>query len=474
MTKSFRDPSGSVLHYQNRIFRAINRDGLKEYETALSSTVLQDFVNSGNLVSATELSASNVEPISNELVENFGIIRDEISKIIEHEKIPFPSYPYEWTPEMLHSAASLTLDFAQKLLSEGVGLKDATPYNILFRGSTPVFVDWLSFEKRDPLDPTWLPQAQFVRTFILPLLVNKHFGLDLSEIFISNRDGLEPEKVSKMVSGLKKYKSPFFSMVTLPKMLGAKKSKDTSIYEKKLSDSPEKVKFILEQQFKQLRRLLKKVRPSENQSSEWAEYVGPDQHFTQKYLKQKDDLVNEWLIEYKPTSLLDVGCNTGYFSRIAAENGASVLSLDQDEVSVRNVWRLANKGDLDILPLVVDITRPSPGIGWRNSENPSFLERIKGKLDAVLMLAVIHHMMVTERIPLPEIFKLFSEVTTQILIIEFVPPEDKMFKIISRGRDNLFRYLDNEYFHAETKKHFKIVESVKLADSNRWLYLLRK
>lgn len=474
MTASFRDPSGRVLHYKGKILRTINKNGLEEYETALNSKVLKDFIKSGNLVTAEELGASEIESLSKDLSENFGIGKEDIEKIVEHEKIPFPSYPYEWTPAMLHSAASLTLDLSEKLLAEDVGLKDATPYNILFHGAKPVFVDWLSFEKRDPLDPTWIPQAQFVRTFILPLLVNKEFGLDLAEVFISNRDGLEPEKVSKMVSGLKKYRSPFFSMVTLPKMLGAKNSKDTTIYEKKLSDSAEKAKFILEQQFKQLRRLLKKVNPSENQTSDWADYVGPNQHFTQKYLKQKDDLVNSWLTEYKPKSLLDVGCNTGYFSRIAAKNGASVLSLDQDEVSVGNVFRLAANDNLDILPLVVDITRPSPGIGWQNSENPSFLNRIKGNLEGVLMLAVIHHMMVTERVPLPEIFSLIAEATTDILIIEFVPPDDPMFKIISRGRDHLFTYLNTDYFETEAKKHFKIVKSEKLADSNRWLYLLRK
>ena len=474
MTASFREPSGRVVHYGDRILRTINKNGLEEYETALNSKTLKSFIKSGNLVSAKELRSNEFDLTSDELNAKFGIGKDEITNIIEHEKIPFPSYPYEWTPAMLHSAASLTLDLAEKLLGEDVGLKDATPYNILFRGAKPVFVDWLSFEKRDPLDPTWIPQAQFVRTFILPLLVNKEFGIDLVETFISNRDGLEPEKVSKMVSGLRKYRSPFFSMVTLPKMLGAKKSRDTTIYEKKLSDSPEKARFILEQQFKQLRRLLKKVNPNENQTSEWADYVGPNQHFTQKYLKQKDKLVNNWLTEHKPKCLLDVGCNTGYFSRIAAKNGSSVLSLDQDEVSVGNVFRLAANDNLDILPLVVDITRPSPGIGWRNGENPSFLNRIKGNLDGVLMLAVIHHMMVTERVPLPEIFSLIAEVTTDILIIEFVPPDDPMFKIISRGRDHLFTYLDNDYFQAEAKKHFEIVKSEKLADSDRWLYLLKK
>lgn len=474
MIASFRDPAGRLLHYKGRIIRVLNSTGEREFSRSISSEVLKKFVSSGNLVTAEVLSSAEKESLSAELKQKFEISEDEYSSLIEHQRIPFPTYPYEWTPEMLYAAGGLTLDLAEKLLDEGLGLKDATPYNILFNGAKPVFVDWLSFEKRDPLNPIWLTQAQFVRTFILPLLVNKHLGVTLAEIFMSNRDGLEPEAVYKMLKGTSKLKPPFFSMVTLPKMLGANKAKDTSIYKEQSSDSADKARFILEQQFKRLRKLLKKAEPNRSQTSDWAEYVGPKQHFTEKYLKQKDDFVNEVLSEYKPKSLLDIGCNTGYFSSIAAKNGTSVVSLDQDSVSVGNVWRLARQNDLDILPLVVDITRPSPGIGWRNSENPSFLDRIRGKFEAVLMLAVIHHMMVTERIPLPEIFSLIAEITTNILIIEFVPPDDKMFKIISRGRDHLFTYLDNDYFRREAEKHFQIVRSEKLADSERWLYLLKK
>jgi 2-polyprenyl-3-methyl-5-hydroxy-6-metoxy-1,4-benzoquinol methylase len=474
MTASFRDPSGRVISSNGKIFRTINSGGVEEFNTAFSSNQLQSFVRSGSLVGARILDEAEKNEFAAATARGFDIAAEEISLAVEHEKIPFPSYPYEWTPEMLYAAGQLTLDFAERLLPERIGLKDATPYNILFKGAKPVFVDWLSFEKRDPLDPIWIPQAQFVRTFILPLLVNKHFGMSLGEVFITNRDGLEPEDVYEMAGGLRKFRSPFLSMVTLPKMLGAKKSKDTSIYEKRRSDDPEKARFILEHQFKQLRKLLKKVAPNDNRTSEWAEYVGPKQHFTDEYLKQKDDFVNQTLAGLKPRTVLDVGCNTGYFSRIAARNGASVVSLDQDAVSVGNVWRTASEEGLDILPLVVDITRPSPGIGWRNSECPSFLERITGKFDAVLMLAVIHHMLVTERVPLPEIIKLFSEITTDTLIIEFVAPEDPMFKIIARGRDHLFKDLTNDSFRRECSKHFKIIREERLAQTNRWLYLLRR
>src|SRR5204862_7399442 len=140
---------------------------------------------------------------------------------------------YEWTPEMLHAAGLLTLDLARELLADGLGLKDATPYNVLFHGPEPVFIDVLSFERREPGDPTWLPYAQFVRTILLPLLANRAYGLGLDQILTTRRDGSEPEEVYRWTKPSQRLRSPYFSLVTMPSLLGGKhKQDDTRIYEK--------------------------------------------------------------------------------------------------------------------------------------------------------------------------------------------------------------------------------------------------
>jgi SAM-dependent methyltransferase len=468
-TASFRDPSGRVFQRDGEIYRAITAAGYSDFETAARSTSLATFVASGNLVNVTTVDAALVVGLLD------GIDGPErFEHVTAHERIPFQNYPYEWSPEMLYRAAELTLEMQSKLLDEGLGLKDATPYNILYRGSQPVFVDWLSFEKRDPLDPVWLAQAQFIRTFVLPLLVNREFGIPLSQIFIAHRDGLEPEQVHAMCGPLKRWTRPFLSLATLPKLLGARGSKGDTIYSKHRSDDPEKARFILDRQLAYLRRLLEKARPDDSRTSDWAEYVGPNQHFTDRYLAAKHRFVEGSLTEFPARTALDVGCNTGYFSRIAAGSGASVLALDLDPTSVGRVWRMAAAEQLDILPLVVDMTRPSPGTGWLNAECPSFIDRVSGRFDAVIMLAVIHHMLVSERIPLDEIIRLFASVTTGTLILEFVPPSDPMFRQIARGRDVLYAYLTKDHFEAAVGKHFRIVRSERLADSERKLYLLRK
>jgi SAM-dependent methyltransferase len=188
----------------------------------------------------------------------------------------------------------------------------------------------------------------------------------------------------------------------------------------------------------------------------------------------KHRFVEAALAEFAPKDVLDVGSDTGHFSRMAAKSGASVVAVDYDPVVTGRVWQAAERDGLDILPLVVDLTRPTPGTGWMNRENASFLDRARGSFDLVLMLAVIHHMLVTERVPLGEIFQLASELTRDLALIEFIAPEDSMFRRLTRGRDHLHAGLTNEVFENIFRAHFEPVRVTRIEGTSRWLYLLRK
>ncbi|HWC76858.1 MAG TPA: class I SAM-dependent methyltransferase, partial [Blastocatellia bacterium] len=429
----------------------------------------------GRVVRTDFLGINSVEGLLNDPHLNDLHLEAEGSALVEHERIPFQSFPYEWPPEMLHAAGCLTLDLAQVLLKEGLGLKDATPYNILFRGPTPVFVDVLSFEKRDPTDPIWLPYAQFVRTFLLPLLANRRFHLPLTQILLTRRDGLEPEDVYRLCGPLEKLRPPFLPLVSIPTWLGRKQSQDDqSVYQKKRWDNPEKARFFLDSLFKRLRRTLNRLEPRQTRNSAWSDYMTSNNNYTSEHFEAKQAFVESALQEVRPRRVLDVGCNTGHFSRIAARSGASVVAIDYDEAVAGEVWKLAVAEGLDILPLVVDLARPSPAIGWRNRECAGFLERAQHSFDAVLMLAVIHHLLVTERIPLDEIIDIAAELTTDLLVIEFVAPGDSMFKRLLRGREHLFVELTSEVFESECRRRFEIVRSQRLPGTERTLYLMRR
>jgi 2-polyprenyl-3-methyl-5-hydroxy-6-metoxy-1,4-benzoquinol methylase len=472
---SFRDPAGRLLLLDNRVLRFINGAATEEFEACLASPIVHQFVASGRLVATEALSPSQLA----ELCEKNAILNFFANEfdgfVVEHELIPFRSFPYEWPPEMLHAAGELTLDLAERLLPEGIGLKDATPYNILFRGPKPVYVDLLSFEKRTVGDPTWLPFAQFSRTVLLPLLANKHFGIQLNQVLASQRDGLEPEQVYGLCRPWQRLRPPFLTLASLPSWLSRRqKAGDTELYQRRHLVNPEKAQFILDRLFKRLRRELAQVAPSQKQPSAWSDYMFSESTSVEGYLAAKEEFVAAALAQIAPRQVLDVGCNTGHFSVLAAARGARVVSIDSDAVVVGQVWRRAIANDLDILPLVVDLSRPTPAIGWRNRECSSFLERAAAGFDLVLMLAVLHHLLVSERIPLEEIIALVADLTTDYLIIEFVPPEDPMFRRIARGRDELFESFDQRAFEKISERKFTIVQSQQLAQTGRRLYLLRK
>jgi len=474
LASSFRDPQGVLLATGNRIFRIVNAAGMADVDALLSSAVAGKWAKAGALVSTTvpgdaDRGALLEDPRVSDLYRN---IRGAV--ILEHERIPFPSFPYEWPPEMLHAAAMLTLELALDLLPEALGLKDATPYNVLFRGPQPVFIDILSLERRDPADPTWLPYAQFVRTFLLPLVANRHFGLALDQLLFTRRDGLEPEEVYRWLSPLERVRPPFLSLVSMPVWLGSHHNQDdTSIYRKKLLPDAERAQFIVRTLLRGLKRKLGALAPRTGLPSAWTGYMEFTNNYTAEHFAAKERFVAECLSAHAPQRVLDVGCNTGHFSLMAARSGARVVAIDYDPAVAGAVWRKAAGEKLDILPLVVNLTRPTPGVGWNNREWPSFLDRARGAFDAVFMLAVIHHMLVTERVPLSEIIDLAAELTSDLLVIEFVSPQDSMFRRLLRGREELHQGLDESVFERCCQRKFDIVSSQHCEGTSRWLYWMR-
>ena len=472
---SFRDPAGSLFPLNGRILRAVTALGAGDLDAFFASTAAQHFTADKKIAGTRKLHPDEARRVLTD--ERVRRLYEAISgdMLVEHERIDFPSFPYEWAPEMLHAAGVLTLDLAEALLTDGMGLKDATPYNVLFRGPEPVFIDVLSFERRDARDPTWLPYAQFVRTFLLPLLANRHFGIALDQILTTRRDGLEPEEVYRWSTWLQRLKPSFLSLVSMPTWLGSKRSADDrKIYEKKLLSDPEKARYILRSVLRGLRRSLNRLEPQTGSTSSWTNYMDTNNNYTDEHFAAKEKFVAEAMAEFAPRRVLDAGCNTGHFSALAARNGASVVAIDYDPVVLGSLWRQARSEKLDVLPLVVNLTRPTPGTGWRNRESAGFLDRARGHFDAVLMLAVIHHMLVTERIPLAEILELAAELTKDILIVEFIAPTDSMFQRLTRGREELHKDLNHLLFETHCRERFTIVRSQHVDSSSRWLYLLRK
>lgn len=452
---SFRDPGGQVFRHSARIFRTLTPAGSATLSEFLQTTDARRLEAAGSIVRTWEPDSLPAELSLREC------------RVVEHEPVAFPSFPSEWCPEMLTAAGNLTLDLCEQLLPSGWGIKDGTPWNILFRGVQPVFVDLLSFEKREVGDPIWIAYAQFVRTFVLPLLAGSELGNSQREIWLANRDGLEPERVYRSLSMRKRLTPRILSSVTLPAVMTKRASATTP--QGTTRTGSEEARFVLQSVFRSLRRQLKAFAPAGAAKSHWSGYTETLTHYDDQQKAAKEAFVRDSLAKASPSWCLDVGANTGQFSEIAAEK-SQVVALDYDVASVGRIWTRARALGLNILPLCVDICRPTPATGWRNHEQPAFLDRCAGRFDMVMMLAVAHHMLVTERVPLDEIISLAAELTTANLIIEYVGPGDPMFQKLLLGRDALHAGYGVDVFEAALQREFRIEASLAIPGLDRKLY----
>jgi SAM-dependent methyltransferase len=470
---SFRDPAGRLIVANGRILRWISHTHRDEFEAFLASSVVRRYVESGQIVSYRLLDSTEASELgdSHELTGSVTLAQDDL--VLEHEAVPFPSFPYEWPPEMLEAAGRLTLDLAENLLDDGLGIKDATPYNVLFRRVEPVFIDVLSIERRDPQDPLWLPYAQFTRTFLLPLVLNQRFGIRLESLLLGRRDGIEPEEAYRICGPLAKLRPPILTLATLPTWLGSGRE-DAKLYRNRQVRRAGEAPFILRGILGGLRRQLGRLQVSGRDWSRWSNYTEARESYTAPQLEQKARFIDQVLSRYRSKRVLDAGCNTGQYSLQAAGAGASVVAIDSDPVVVGLLWRQARAERRDILPLVVNLARPSPAIGWRNAECPAFLDRAHGAFDMVFLLALLHHLLITERVPLVEIIKLVAELTTDLAVIEYVGTADPMFQRLLRGRQALYEQLSPDAFEAAARTQFHILQSEQLTGSCRHLYLLKK
>ena len=320
---SFRDPAGRLLQREGRIFRLVMEAGLENAQLFLRSPAIRAFREAGRVVGADAVPAW----------EAAGLEIEDAALVLEHPRIDFPNYPYEWAPEMLVEAGRLTLDLAEALLPEGLGLKDATPFNVLFDGARPVFVDALSIERRDPLDPLWLPMAQFERTFILPLLALRR-GVSLARSLGCRREGMTPQEMTRLAGPVCRWAPPFLTLATLPAMLARSgRAEAADLYRPRRSSSQEQAEFILRRRFGQLRKQLERVGPRTGQASAWSSYQAEGCHYSARDRTVKDMFVDRVLARFAPGArLLDVGANLGRYSRKAAQRGLRVTAVDSDSV----------------------------------------------------------------------------------------------------------------------------------------------
>ena len=449
---TFRDPAGSLEIRPDGAYRLVRAPYGAEVQAFLDLPFARELTRSGRLIAS--------EVISHDARSQ--------TLLMFHPLIFLPSYPWEWPSVLWRTAAEQTLDLCRDLLKEGWILKDATPLNILFQGAQPIFVDVLSIQRAKWDQPVWHAYGQFVRTFLLPMLANTKLGWPL-QATLTRRDGYEPGELFSALPWRTRIQQPALSSVTLPVLLERFTASPKVGAKASFLKEPDLVKEILLSSLSRLERQIRKI-PSTSTSSHWSGYTDTSSHYSDEDHASKRSFVTRALTRSRSVRVLDVGCNTGTYSLLAAEMEANVVAIDSDPQSVD---RLCRRGAKNVLPLCVDIAFPTPAIGWENREYPSFLSRCAGKFDTVMMLAVLHHLLIGSQIPLDHIATLCSRLTSDYLIVEWIPPTDPKYIEIIRGRDAIYSHITEAAFREAFAAHFIFIDELILAN-HRILFHLQK
>lgn len=461
--RSFRDPDATLVEHDGRLVRAVRGHALADFRRMLEDPVVSKWMDRGRIVRTRPLPKVEAPP-------QFA---DFDGGCFEHERIPFVSQPAEWAPEMLAATGRLTLELARALLPRGWQLKDATPANVLFRNAEPVFVDLPSIIPREPGACLWIARHQFESTFLLPLIASVEAELPIAWTLSNPVAGLSHEALAGILGARRWLKPGLWCPVALPAALAARAAAGGGATRTMASASENQAKFILDRSYAGLERQLGRyVAKLAARSSHWHRYTTTRAHYGDADLEAKRRFVADAVGGTQPRRTLDIGANTGEFSEIAAAQG-EVVALDIDERSVAAIWARARAKHLPVLPLVGNFGRPTPALGWRNRELQSLLQRAEGSFDLVLMLAVVHHLRVTEGVPLAEQFEAVAAITRRHLLVEFVPVTDPMFAALARGREPLYGDCQRPAFEATLQERFHVERTHELPNG-RVLYLARR
>ncbi|MFC1656882.1 class I SAM-dependent methyltransferase [Patescibacteria group bacterium] len=449
---SFRDPSGFLFYKNNIIYRQINKFCKKDFDLMESSGLYSELVDQNLLISHKQ--TDSVKPVT-----------EDSYKIIKPQLIPFVSYPYEWSFSQLKDAALLTLKIQKIALAHKMSLKDASAYNVQFIGHRPVFIDTLSFEKL-PKGKPWVAYKQFCQHFLAPLSLMALSDIRLGLLMREFIDGIPLDLASKLLPNKTRFNLGLYFHIHLHAK-SQQRYADIVVKKQKakgqLSDKS-LLGFIdsLESTIKGLRW--------QPEGTEWAAYYEDDSYIP-KAIKDKQKIVQRFISNVKPKTVWDIGANNGLFSRLASDKDIYTIASDIDPAAVEQGYIISqNRKEKYILPLVIDLTNPSPDLGWANNERKSFINR--GPVDMVFALALIHHLAISNNLPLTKIAQ-FTHSISKYLVIEFVPKSDPKVKKLLATRKDIFPDYTVEGFKKAFLTLYKIEKSVKIKNSQRILYLMK-
>ena len=448
---SFRDPDGFLFTRQGVLYRQVNRRGQADYDRLIDSGLYRGLTDAGLLVAHEPVEAEPAQPAI-------------AYRVLRPARVPFVSYPYEWCFGQLKAAARATLEIQKQALAHGLSLKDASAYNIQFVGGRPLLIDTLSFAAYRAGEP-WAAYRQFCQHFLAPLALMARRDVRLGQLLRVWIDGLPLDLASRLLPRRTRLHPGLLTHIHLHASAQRR-------YAGRAVRAPQPGRGMGRTAFlgllDSLESTVRGLRWDPGRTA-WAAYY-QETNYTPAGLEEKQRTVAGFLDRVQPASVWDLGANTGLFSRLASGRGIRTLAFDSDPGAVEITYRQAlEAGDANLLPLWVDLTNPSPGLGWAGAERESLLAR--GPADMALALALLHHLAIGNNLPLDRLADFLARLG-RWLVVEFVPKSDSQVRKLLAARPDIFEDYHRQGFEAAFASRFVIHQTVALRDSERLLYLM--
>ena len=453
-SSSFRDNFGSVYHSNGNILRTVNKVAEKNFNNLKKKNIFKNSIDKGFLIDFDILE----KKLYPEQLQNYNIV-------LKAKKISFISYPYEWTFNQLKDAAIHHLNFQIFLLESDCVLRDSSAFNIQFYKGRPIFIDIMSLKEYEDGE-YWNGYKQFCENFLNPLLIGHLKNIEHNNFFRGSIEGLDTVLLNKILNFMDKISFNVFTHVVLQSKFlqqDIKNPKATREKKNRLKKFKKTSYLFMLNQFKSW---ISKLEFKKNKSI-WGKYE-KNNTYSEKSLSEKEKIVSQFVKKIQPQKLIDLGCNNGQFSKIALDSGAKeVVAVDFDINAISNTYEISKKNNLNLLPLFIDLSNPSPNQGWRQLERQGFKERFE--CNAVIALAIEHHLIIGKNVPINEFIDWIIDFG-KFGLLEFIPKEDETVQDMLSTKEDIYLDYSEKNFEKELSIKTKIVNKYRLADSQRILY----
>ncbi|MAZ39932.1 MAG: nodulation protein NoeA [Legionellales bacterium] len=452
---SFKDPAGFIIHDDSSIYRIITKVGLADYKAVRQTPVIRELIEREWLLDEKALS-----------IEQASAISVDAASILMHPKIPFISYPYEWTFSALKQAALRHLAIQQHALIHNVSLVDASAYNIQFLGASPIFIDHLSFRPYK-IGEFWLAHQQFCDTFLNPLLLKAYTHIDYQAWYRGSLNGISTVEINRLLPWYRKFNLAVFVHVVLPAHFEKKKKQQAinTLQQKAFSKQAYLNLLIM------LENCIKKLVLPKSQITQWQTYA-KDNHYQAIEKQNKLRFIRTFIEKTKPKQLWDLGCNSGDYAIAALKAGAEyVIGMDTDIGALENAYERAKQENYNFLPLHIDCMNPTPAQGWANTERYALQERTNA--DAIMALAIIHHLALSGNVSLSDIIDYLLQLAP-MGVLEFVPKQDPMVKLMLAIKGDIFPDYHYDNFINLLSRHAEIIQTETITEHGRVLIWYEK